>query len=204
MDTPSIEARENGPLLVRSLGVLRLSDGTAVDAEELFALCRCGGSANKPYCDGTHSRIGFRSLRESQAPLDKVRSYEGREVTILDRRAICSHATHCVSELGAVFRQGERPWIDPDGAPRAAIEEAVRRCPSGALAYAVAGRDIQEFQRTPEIEVEPGGPYRVRGGIRLSGSLQPPNQEHYTLCRCGASKNKPFCDGAHHGIEFDV
>ncbi|MCA9726862.1 MAG: CDGSH iron-sulfur domain-containing protein [Candidatus Eisenbacteria bacterium] len=202
--SPTIEIRENGPYLVKNLGSLQLADGTTRPTEEVFALCRCGGSANKPFCDGTHKRNGFSGARETDAALDRERLYEGSEIAIHDNRTICSHATHCTKDLPAVFRYGQKPWIDPEGADAAAIMEQIRRCPSGALSYARGGEIVRDVAREPGIEIERGGPYRVTGSIALSGDLQPPSREHYALCRCGRSRNKPFCDGTHHDVDFDV
>jgi CDGSH-type Zn-finger protein len=234
---PAIEIRENGPFLVRRLGRLHLADGSVRELEETFALCRCGGSANKPFCDGTHKTNGFSGAREEGSALDRARDYAGRAITVHDNRSICSHAETCWRQTPSVFRRGERPWIDPDGADAEAVIAAVRRCPSGALSYTLAfqaggqlqpadekgeggsgagslgGRApevqrrpvrVRDFERPAAIRVERGGPYYVTGGIALSGELQPPSREHYALCRCGRSRNKPFCDGAHHEVEFDA
>ncbi|HEY6327468.1 MAG TPA: CDGSH iron-sulfur domain-containing protein [Candidatus Cybelea sp.] len=86
-----------------------------------------------------------------------------------------------------------------DGAGPEAIEEIVRACPSGALGFIKDGLKYEGEQREPEIYVAENASYYVRGGIELEG--EPMNKgalrEHYALCRCGQSKNKPFCDGSH-------
>jgi hypothetical protein len=85
----------------------------------------------------------------------------------------------------------------------------VRRCPSGALSYSIDGveyRDPEE-QRNPTVTVLKNGPYHITGGIELIGENiqfgEGASKEHYTLCRCGASENKPFCDGAHKSSNFN-
>jgi CDGSH-type Zn-finger protein len=87
-----------------------------------IALCRCGASKNKPFCDGTHSVIRFSSknmtLKENDtskiSPKDKRRDYTDKEITIHDNRKICSHAAECVNNLPSVFKLGSRPWINAD------------------------------------------------------------------------------------------
>lgn len=183
-----------------------------------IALCRCGASKNKPFCDGTHNVIGFssanRTLDENYdtkktAIKDKRRDYPGKEITVHDNRKICSHAAECVNNLSSVFKLGSRPWINPDASKMNDIIDVVRRCPSGALSYSidrVEYRDPEE-QRNPIVTVLKNGPYHITGGIELIGENiqfgEGASKEHYTLCRCGASENKPFCDGAHTNSNFN-
>jgi hypothetical protein len=84
------------------------------------------------------------------------------------------------------------------------IVAIVRKCPSGALSYAIDGVEAEPLDRPPMVTVTDNGPYAVTGGIELIGVKfgQGASTEHYTLCRCGASKNKPFCDGSHWDVEF--
>jgi len=181
-----------------------------------IALCRCGKSNRKPFCDGTHSIIGFSSqnvnLNENDTNKltikNKRRDYVGKEITIHDNRKICSHAKECVNNLPSVFKLGSKPWIDSDGSKMQDIINIVRKCPSGALSYTIDGieyRDPKE-QRDPILTVLKNGPYYITGGIDLIGENiefgEGASKEHYTLCRCGASENKPFCDGTHRAINF--
>jgi CDGSH-type Zn-finger protein len=181
-----------------------------------IALCRCGKSNRKPFCDGTHSIIGFSSqnvnLNENDTNKltikNKRRDYVGKEITIHDNRKICSHAKECVNNLPSVFKLGSKPWIDSDGSKIQDIINTVRKCPSGALSYSIDGieyRDPKE-QRDPILTVLKNGPYYITGGIDLIGENiefgEGASKEHYTLCRCGTSENKPFCDGTHRTINF--
>lgn len=181
------------------------------------ALCRCGGSKNKPFCDGTHNVIRFSSANKTLENddikkiviKDKRRDYPGKEITVHDNRKICSHAAECVNNLSSVFKLGSRPWINPDASKMNDIIDVVRRCPSGALSYSIDGveyRDPEE-QRNPTVTVLKNGPYHITGGIELIGENiqfgEGASKEHYTLCRCGASENKPFCDGAHKSSNFN-
>lgn len=171
------------------------------------ALCRCGGSKDKPFCDGTHRSLGFSSENKNPPQtVDRRKDYVGEGITVHDNRRICSHSAECLRNLESVFRLGEKPWINPDGASIESVIETVKKCPSGALSYSVDGiehRDLED--RTPVVIVTKDGPYHIEGGIELLGVnnwAEGASKEHYTLCRCGASNNKPFCDGSHFQIRF--
>ena len=202
---PTVEPRPNGPYLVRDLAELVAADGQALPVRSTVALCRCGQSGKKPFCDGTHAKVGFPGARQSP-PADDVRAtYGGRDITVYDNRSLCAHAGQCTDALTSVFRSGRSPWIDPDGASAEAIAAAVAACPSGALGYAIQGRKFAEPSSVPRIMVEKNGPYRVTGGVELLNEpfRQGASPRRYTLCRCGQSKNKPFCDGSHWDAGFE-
>jgi CDGSH-type Zn-finger protein len=203
-DRPTIACSENGPYIVKGLQHLRNSKGETLPTRATIALCRCGHSSKKPFCDGTHAKVGFSSVRESDRDVQRRKDYVGKRITIHDNRTICSHAGFCTARLKTVFRMDAKPWIDPDGADVEAIIETVRQCPSGALSYSIDGVEHRDQDREPTITVSKNGPHYVTGGIAMedASGLQPPSREHYTLCRCGASKNKPFCDGSHWQIKF--
>ena len=200
----SIEIRPDGPLAVSGPFELKNADGKpVVHAELTVKLCRCGGSQNKPFCDGTHKRNNFTGARESDGSRDKVKSYAGPGITIHDNRSVCVHAAECTNGLPTVFKYGERPWIDPAGARPQKSIETIRRCPSGALSYSVEGMPAKAEQWPATIVVMKDGPYAVLG-VELPGVqfAQGVPKERYTLCRCGASKNKPFCDASHIELGF--
>ncbi len=200
----TIECRPNGPYLVKNLETLRNSRGEGLPTQPVMALCRCGGSATKPFCDGTHKRNGFSGAKLVDGSADKREAYQGGKIVIHDNRAICSHAGHCTDGLAAVFKLRAEPWIDPDGAKAEAIVETIRRCPSGALSYTLDGVAGPQERTDPMITVGKDGPYAVVGVVRLVGEKwgAGASTERYTLCRCGGSKNKPFCDGTHWSIGF--
>jgi CDGSH-type Zn-finger protein len=97
------------------------------------------------------------------------------------------------------------PWIDPEGAPAEKVVNTIRECPSGALSYEKEGEVHTDYHDEAEIIVSKNGPHYVRGGIELKDASfgEGASREHYTLCRCGSSKNKPFCDGTHLDIDFN-
>ena len=207
---PKIACLPNGPYYLLNdmeaapVPNLRRASGEACATVRGVALCRCGGSKNKPFCDGTHSTIGFSDRNTADPGKGERKSYAGKRITILDNRALCSHAAFCTDELKSVFRHHDNPWIDPDAAGVEQIIATIRKCPSGALSYAIDGVEAQAPQRAPMVTVTENGPYAVTGGIELLGVKlgQGASAEHYTLCRCGASRNKPFCDGSHWEAGF--
>ena len=183
---------------------------TGIKGEELStftytALCRCGGSSNKPFCDGTHGKIHFNDRKETARNLYRRKSYTGKMITISDNRGLCSHARFCVENLPSVFEFGARPWINPDGATVEEIIRTVKMCPSGALSYTIEGVEFRKQDREPMVTVMKDGPLCITGGVEVQmeeSSEHDGSKEHCTLCRCGSSKNKPYCDGAHKDIGF--
>ena len=203
-DEPTIELAKNGPLLVKGLEDLQNSEGKPLPSKKVMALCRCGGSETKPFCDGTHSDIGFSDEKLDGRHSDKRDDYVGGGITIHDNRSVCSHAGACTKGLPHVWRMKTEPWIDPDGDGATEIIETIRQCPSGALSYTVDGVFHQDEDRSPAIQVSKDAPYVVTGGVELLQVEwgEGASSEHYALCRCGKSKNKPFCDGTHWSAEF--
>ncbi len=197
--TPNINIQLGSPYIVKSLENLNDSTGEPLPTEEVTALCRCGHSSNKPYCDGTHLQIGFVGEKEDDRIPDILDEYEGVGVTIVDNRGVCSHAGFCTDNLPKVFRLEVEPWIDPAGATAEEIIAQVERCPSGALSYKKDGIRHQNHGGEPAIQVTKNGPYYVTGDVGLTDDQgsEPETKDHYALCRCGNSKNKPFCNGAH-------
>jgi uncharacterized Fe-S cluster protein YjdI len=130
---------------------------------------------NKPFCDGTHSIIGFSSKNNDEDNIDnknkissKRKSYVGKKITIHDNRKICSHAAECVNNLPSEFRLNQRPWINPDQETTATVEkiiETIRKCPSGALSYSINGIEYRDYDGKPLVKVSKDGPYLISGGI---------------------------------------
>jgi CDGSH-type Zn-finger protein/truncated hemoglobin YjbI len=214
-DLPAgIQAARNGPYLVTNVARLRNDLGEQIPVPPQVALCRCGESAVKPFCDGSHADNGFTDGKDPKRVPDRLDTYPGLRVTVRDNRGTCQHSGLCTDRLATVFRVGQEPFVAPSGARMDEIISAVRDCPSGALGLALDGRDERELTdwgdgREPAIEVTRDGPYRITGGI----SLQDPagtgvarnagaSREHYALCRCGHSQNKPFCSGVHWYVGF--
>ena len=198
-----ITCKPNGPYFVTATA-LKGAASEELAIGEGAALCRCGGSAKKPFCDGTHRRNGFQDKNLADPSGNKRTAYAGKSLTILDNRAICAHAGFCSDGLKEVFKEEGDPWIDPDGASVAQVIATIERCPSGALSYAIEGKEVRDRPGSACITVTKDGPYAVSGGVELAGVSfgDGASTQHYTLCRCGASKNKPFCDGSHWEAGF--
>ena len=201
-DSATIDPKTDGPLQVSGAVALLDSRGENIATDARYWLCRCGGSTNKPFCDGTHKKLGFSSARQSDPAKRGTKHYAGQHLTIHDNRSACAHAAHCVGQAPEVFRMTARPWIDADAEATEKAIAAIKACPSGALAYSIDGVLQQPAPRAAAIHITKDGPYAVVGAPQLNGDDTPVSNEHYTLCRCGQSKNKPFCDGAHASAGF--
>lgn len=177
-----------------------------IETEGVYALCRCGGSANKPFCDGTHNSNGFDGSDAGPGETsydERAEVLGGTRVVVRDDRSICSHAGFCGNQVTNVWKMVAD--LDQDSVVRAQAMAMVERCPSGALSYRLEGTDHDiEPDLATEIAVTSDGPLFVSGGAsvaRADGNrLEQRNRT--TLCRCGASKNKPRCDGSHSDIGF--
>lgn len=201
----SIETSKDGPYLVKDLPSLENSRNEAIDVKQVMALCRCGASKNKPFCDGAHSQAGFKGDKHPERVPDKQDTYEGKDLIIRDNRGVCAHAGFCTTQAPKVFRMKEEPWINPDNQDTETTTRVIKLCPSGALSY-TKGQEIWNGEtREPKIIVSKDGPLWVQGSPAFKDEQtdsKPESKEHYTLCRCGASKNKPFCDGSHWSAGF--
>jgi CDGSH-type Zn-finger protein/truncated hemoglobin YjbI len=211
---PGIQVSHDGPYLATNMPTLRDWLGQDVPTPPQLALCRCGASLTKPFCDGAHATTGFTGEKDPQRVLDRRDTYVGQQVTVLDNRGICQHSGLCSDRLATVFRTGQEPFVAPSGGRMDEIIRAVRDCPSGALGYATDGVEARADTdhhdvRPPAIEITKDGPYRVTGGPPLVDDAGADvtrtigaSLEHYALCRCGQSQNKPFCSGMHWYVDF--
>ncbi|MGH1539581.1 MAG: CDGSH iron-sulfur domain-containing protein [Arenicella sp.] len=199
-----IEERPAGPLVVKSAPRLTDANGNNLALKPVMALCRCGQSKNKPYCDGAHSEIGFTTEPLADGAPDDVKIFEGEHINVHYSRLLCSHAGECGTRLKEVFDTDRDPWIVADNATPDEVREVIKACPSGALSWGEPGGLAQHILGEESgITIEGNGPYRVSKIPLASGAqAQGGSAEKYVLCRCGASKNKPFCDGTHVDIAW--
>ncbi|MBP6184620.1 MAG: (4Fe-4S)-binding protein [Saprospiraceae bacterium] len=138
------------------------------------------------------------------------KEYSNGEVTIVWKPSVCIHSTLCwkgEDGLKSVFNPSERPWIKPEGATTDKIINQVKKCPSGALSYYMNNEPLPTEKLDDErlVETRLNGPLMVHGSILVKdhqgNEIQKSNVTAF--CRCGASKNKPFCDGTHRTSGFE-
>jgi CDGSH-type Zn-finger protein len=218
-NTPKITVSKNGPYLV-SGGVPILkqiitvdSEGTPVEwregtkysTKESCALCRCGESKNKPFCDGTHVKVGFDGAEKasSESYLDKPNEIDGPTLKLTDVKELCASARFC-HRAGGIWHLV--PKSDNPQASQIACEEA-HDCPSGRLL--IKNKKTQQviepkFEPSIGLVEDPAigvsGPLWVRGCIPVESTTGKTYKirNRVTLCRCGKSANKPFCDSSHY------
>lgn len=172
--------------------------------QEKYSLCRCGKSQNKPYCDGIHMHAKFigTETASTEKYIDQAEVIEGADITLTDVVNLCAFAQFCDRD-GGVWQLTE--YSEDPEARDMAIQEACD-CPAGRLVMwdKKTGQTIE-----PELEPSIGliedpqigvsGPIWVKGGIPIEASDGTVYEvrNRVTLCRCGRSQNKPFCDGIH-------
>jgi CDGSH-type Zn-finger protein/truncated hemoglobin YjbI/ferredoxin len=208
----TIQSAPNGPYLMTNVQTITDWLGVSLEPTPQAALCRCGASAIKPWCDGSHAQVGFDDAKSDSRVPDQLDRYHGIGVEIADNRGTCAHSGFCTDRAPSVFRTDEEPFVAPAGGRVDEILRAARDCPSGALSAVAAGAEpvgAPDTDRPPAVEVSKDGPYRVTGSIQLldhDGADEPRNHgaslEHFSLCRCGKSQNKPFCSGMHWYADF--
>ena len=220
---PRVTVSKNGPYLVaggvplakqtiitdREGGSHEWRESEPFEVKDSYALCRCGHSRNKPFCDGTHQKIGFDGTETAsrEAYRKQAQLMEGPALALSDVESLCAFARFC-DPNGQVWNQVERT---DEPAVRNLFVRQVNNCPSGRLVAwdRSSGKPIEHtLPKSIGVVEDPAegvsGPLWLRGGIPVTAA----DGFHYevrnrvTLCRCGASKKKPFCDGTHAAIKF--
>ncbi|HKW80874.1 MAG TPA: CDGSH iron-sulfur domain-containing protein [Casimicrobiaceae bacterium] len=188
---------------------VRWDQGRTFPLQQQYALCRCGHSSHKPFCDGTHAKVNFDGTETaSRAPYrEQAKTIAGPAATLTDVEALCSSGRFC-DPNGSVWNLVEISDQKP------AREHFLRQtcdCPSGRLvAWDNATGNPVEPHYEPSINLvqdpanDCSGPLWLRGGVQLvaADGFDYEARNRMTLCRCGASKNKPFCDGSHVATGF--
>src|SRR6202045_1964586 len=132
-----------------------------------------------------------------------VETVQGRQIELQFEAKRCIHSRFCVTWAPKVFLANvQGPWIHPDAMPVEQLVEVAHACPSGAIRY--RRKDGAPNEPVPPVNlatVREAGPYAFRAALQIDGA---PAGFRATLCRCGASKNKPYCDGSHHEIGFNA
>ena len=184
----------------------------AIPTQGMYQLCRCGHSGDKPFCDSTHREIDFDGTEtvDINPAIERRITYPGsKQIIVRKDGSICSQSGFCANRL---FTTEQLVSQTADPQIRALVMAFVENCPSGSLSYSLAGNEVdiepdlpQQIAITTEMTDNGpiNGPLWVTGNISIEFSdgriLQGRNR--VTLCRCGLSKNKPFCDGTHRPQE---
>lgn len=215
--SPRIKVVQDGPYEVTGASVVRMRKvvdddgevarwerGPVLREEGPYDLCRCGQSETKPFCDGVEMTTGFDGTETAdRGPSAGRRSEYGEgPVMLTDDRSLCARAAFCETRLTDAWTLAQQT---EDPASRAMITRMVERCPSGRLQYHVPPDPAPIEQKLPqEIAVADDGPLWVRGGIPIEAAdgFEYEVRNRVTLCRCGQSKTKPFCDGSHVRAKF--
>jgi CDGSH-type Zn-finger protein len=216
-DGSKIRTSKNGPYLVSGgiplekqiIGIdaagysYEWREGKKYASKDNYALCRCGQSKNKPFCDGTHITFNFDGTETAsrESYLDQAERINGPALGLTDAQELCAAARFC-DRAGGIWKLTQQS-TDSE-AKRIAIEEA-GNCPSGRLVvWDKKGRTIEpKFERSIGLVEDPQegmrGPIWVRGGIPVESADGSTYEirNRVALCRCGNSSNKPFCDGSH-------
>ena len=184
-------------------------EGNAFPTQDKYALCRCGRSKTKPFCDGTHTKVEFDGAEtaDRRPYRSQANVVDGPTMQLSDAESLCAFARFC-DPNGQVWNQVAQT---DDPRTRATFIRQVGNCPAGRLVAwdKATGKAVE-----PTLPVSIGliedppqqcsGPVWLRGGIPLvaADGFEYEVRNRVTLCRCGQSKNKPFCDGTHAAIKF--
>lgn len=180
-----------------------------IETEEIYALCRCGQSESKPFCDGTHVRKKFDGTEEavSNTAAERQTMTEGTGIVVKRDAMVCMSAGFCgnrIKHLRDMIKDSDDTQV------RAAIMSMIEHCPSGAYSYSLTpdGENIEpSYAREIAVtrEGEYAGPLWVTGNVPIERSDDEffETRNRVMLCRCGQSNSKPLCDGTHREIGFD-
>lgn len=138
-----------------------------------------------------------------------AREFTNGEITVIWKQHKCIHSAVCVKRLPAVFNPAHRPWVIIQGSDTESIRTTIDLCPSGALTYRMNDEAAEQENNTPpihhtQIKVVPNGPLLINGPAEIVDQNGKKENKSiiFALCRCGASHNKPYCDGTHNFIGF--
>jgi CDGSH-type Zn-finger protein len=217
---PKIKIIKNGPYLVEGNIPIaekiitptdrgyQFTEGRELPQAEVYALCRCGQSKNAPFCDSSHQRNGFDGTETASRARyeDRAGVLEGPYLNLLDDNR-CALARFCHREQGDAWSLTLRS--DDENCREEAIR-AASECPAGRLvAVDQEGRQLEDYFQ-PSIDILQDPQKRVSAGIYVKGGIpiEGADGETYevrnrvTLCRCGNSHNKPFCDAQHVAVQY--
>lgn len=217
---PRIKILKNGPYLVS--GNVKLSeqiitpkekgyvfkDGRQLPQAEKYSLCRCGKSKNPPFCDGAHIKADFNGTETASKKKynERAELLEGPNLDLLDDHR-CARARFCHTNEGDAWELTEH---SDNPKYREVAIKAASECPTGRLVAVDKTGKTFEPEYEPSIEILQDPEKGASGGIFVKGNIPIESSEgevyevrnRITLCRCGESSNKPFCDATHIPIKF--
>lgn len=201
MKKPQIIFTKKSPYLLVNGQNVTDEKGKPIEIKQVTQICRCGKSEIKPYCDNSHELDGIDSEKNETRHKNKWRNYVGDNITIHYNLGLCCHVGLCMKFLPTVFNKDFKPWIHVNGASIEEIISTISKCPSGALTYTKDGEYVSDFESEIHIKLVMEGPMVVKGDVELLDDLGSVDEikalKRYSLCCCGKSKNKPYCDGTH-------
>lgn len=222
---PKVTVTKNGPYLVsgglplaKEIIIVSESEGCPTEwaegdrypEQDTYALCRCGQSKHKPFCDGAHAKVGFDGAETAsrRAYMDRAEVIGGKDIALLDVPELCARARFCHQANGV----WELVYNQKDGATKERAIKIAGQCPTGRLVI---------WDKTTEKPLEPNfepsvslvedpdkgvsGPIWLKGGVTLESAdgKKYETRNRVTICRCGQSGNKPLCDGSHIDCGFN-
>lgn len=177
-------------------------------SENPAALCRCGHSRHAPFCDGNHERTEWDGQETASfKPIkEEAEAFDGPNLTLWDNERYCAYARFCDAR-GRIWN------LVMEGTPEAdelCIREAAHCCAGRLMVETKDGQPVEpQLEKSIGVVEDPqlgcSGPLWVRGGIRVesAGGRSYEVRNRQTLCRCGQSSNKPFCDGSHASVMYN-
>jgi CDGSH-type Zn-finger protein len=225
MSAQKIKVTENGPYRVEGhIPLIRKSQITSEHGEpmtwqktdseehsETYYLCRCGQSQNKPFCDGSHNRVGFDGTETAATDTyaDRQVIHAGSTAIVIKRDyALCAESGFCGNRLANIKKLAAET---DDSIVRSQVIAMIENCPSGSYTYSFTENEPDNEVDLPQqvaatTEMTSAGP--IQGPLWVTGEIeieradgQPvESRNRVTLCRCGKSQNKPFCDGTHRTL----
>lgn len=195
MEKPiSLTVLDNGPLKIScdALSVHYCGEPVAVEPGQDVYICRCGESKNAPFCDGSHASAGF--VAEPPAGNTKdIRVWEGKTIRTFFNPNACMHVFYCKP-----LKELRKRELEGDTDAAAEIARVVQSCPSGALTFESTDVQAPAPGQRPDVDIMEGGELRLQRAFEINAQLnERQGNDRATLCRCGLSKNKPWCDGRH-------
>ena len=138
--------------------------------------------------------------------MEITKRYPTEELDVIWKPKLCIHAAECVKRLPNVYDPKAKPWVTPENASTEELIDQINACPSGALTFELKGGRKMKEEKVSEVKVQvtANGPVLVHGDIHITypDGSEEKKEKMTALCRCGASGNKPFCDGQHNKIGF--